>query len=193
MNQEQVEQLRKLYPKGTRIRIHEMKGDYQPVPKGTYGTVQFVDDAGTIHMTWDNGRGLGAVIGENDFTVIARPDQLPEKIKVLIVEPDQHPRVETITNSAQTICDMVGEYFDEIRLDNYAVLIYNARDKLQELEPNRLVGKDMIAGTFVIVADQGFVKWVSLQEDQIETYSKQFYEIDKHSLQEVLALPGMNM
>ena len=33
--------------------------DSQAVPPGTRGTVNYVDDLGTIHMNWDNGRTLG--------------------------------------------------------------------------------------------------------------------------------------
>ena len=34
------------------------------------GEVDFVDDIGTIHMRWDNGRALGIVPGEDSFTVL---------------------------------------------------------------------------------------------------------------------------
>lgn len=66
---EQVEELRRKYPKGTRIRLQEMN-DPQAVPSGTIGTVEHVDDAGTIHMHWSNGSGLGLVEGEDKFSVM---------------------------------------------------------------------------------------------------------------------------
>lgn len=37
------------YPKGTRLELISME-DPQAVPPGTRGTVQFVDDIGSIHM-----------------------------------------------------------------------------------------------------------------------------------------------
>ena len=40
---------------------------YRPVASGTRGTVRHVDDMGTIHMSWDNGRTLGIVPGEDEF------------------------------------------------------------------------------------------------------------------------------
>ena len=43
--------------KGTRVRCIFMDDPY-PVPKGTLGTVEFVDDEGQIHVRWDNGSGL---------------------------------------------------------------------------------------------------------------------------------------
>ena len=44
--------------------------DSQAVPSGTHGIVDFVDDMGTIQMTWDNGSSLGLVVGEDQFKVI---------------------------------------------------------------------------------------------------------------------------
>ena len=44
-----------------------MNDPHHPVESGTRGTVEHVDDMGTIHMRWDNGRGLGLVPGEDEF------------------------------------------------------------------------------------------------------------------------------
>jgi hypothetical protein len=46
--------------KGKRVRIIEMIDDYA-VPEGTEGTILHTDDAGTIHVHWDNGRMLGII------------------------------------------------------------------------------------------------------------------------------------
>lgn len=58
------------YPVGTRIELIHMDDPYHPVESGTKGTVKFVDDAGQIHMQWDNGRSLALVEGVDDFKVI---------------------------------------------------------------------------------------------------------------------------
>ena len=55
-----VSALRRRYPKGTRVELVEML-DSQAPPVGTKGTVNHVDDMGTIHITWDNGSSLGVV------------------------------------------------------------------------------------------------------------------------------------
>ena len=55
------------YPVGTRILLDHMNDPLAPVPAGTRGTVRFVDGAGQIHMSWDNGRSLALIIGEDSF------------------------------------------------------------------------------------------------------------------------------
>lgn len=54
------------YPPGTRLELISMD-DPQAIPPGSRGTVDHVDDMGTIHMRWDSGRSLGIVPGEDSF------------------------------------------------------------------------------------------------------------------------------
>lgn len=54
-------------PIGTRLELISMDDPYAPVPSGTRGTVQYVDDMGQIGMKWDNGRSLSLIPGEDSF------------------------------------------------------------------------------------------------------------------------------
>ena len=45
-----IEQIKKMYPEGTKIKLNYMKDNYNPVPNGTLGIVDHVDDAGQIHL-----------------------------------------------------------------------------------------------------------------------------------------------
>ncbi len=71
-----AERMKRNYPPGTRIELISMEDPYAPVPPGTRGTVIHVDDIGTLHMAWDNGRSLGVVPGEDNFRKLT-----PEEIE----------------------------------------------------------------------------------------------------------------
>ena len=64
-----IEELRKKYPKGTKIKLIKMN-DIQAPPTGTKGTVDYIDDIGTIHMIWETGSTLGLVEGEDEFRIM---------------------------------------------------------------------------------------------------------------------------
>lgn len=70
MNQDKIKEIKQKYPKGTRIMLNSMDDPHHPVPSGTLGTVETVDDIGTIHMKWDNGQSLGLIVGEDSFYVL---------------------------------------------------------------------------------------------------------------------------
>lgn len=53
-----VKSRKERYKPGMRVRLTHMD-DFQAPPIGTEGTVRVVDDIGTIHVSWDNGSGLG--------------------------------------------------------------------------------------------------------------------------------------
>ena len=57
MNAKIVELLKRRYPAGTRVRLLKME-DPNPVPVGMLGTVEDVDDIGSLIVQWDNGRQL---------------------------------------------------------------------------------------------------------------------------------------
>lgn len=70
-NTKVVEEIKKKYPCGTRIRLIRMCDPYTKIPEGTEGTVVGVDGIGTIFVNWDNGSSLGVVYGEDECEVIA--------------------------------------------------------------------------------------------------------------------------
>lgn len=60
---EVVARYRAMYPEGTRVELVEMNDPYRDLPAGLKGTVDYVDDAATVHIAWDNGSNLGAAYG----------------------------------------------------------------------------------------------------------------------------------
>ena len=69
-----AEYLKKAYPPGTRIVLNFMGDDPRPVESGTRGTVAVVDDIGTVHCDFDNGRKLGLIEGEDDFRALTEQE-----------------------------------------------------------------------------------------------------------------------
>ena len=54
---------------GKRVRCIFMNDDH-PVEPNTEGTVTSIDDIGTLHVMWDNGRTFGLVPKEDEFVFI---------------------------------------------------------------------------------------------------------------------------
>ena len=72
-NKETVEQIRRMYPAGTRVELLAMD-DPQAPPVGTKGTVLDVDDTGSLLMKWDNGSGLNVVWQQDCVRKVGDPD-----------------------------------------------------------------------------------------------------------------------
>ena len=70
LSKEKVEELRALYRPGTRIKLIHMNDKWGCRLDGSLGTVEHVDDAGTIHMHWDMGSSLGLIPEEDEFKII---------------------------------------------------------------------------------------------------------------------------
>lgn len=70
------------YPEGTRILLIKMgDDDPRPIPQNTRGTVKFVDDMGTVHCSFDNGRNLGLVRGADRFRKLTEQELEEEALE----------------------------------------------------------------------------------------------------------------
>lgn len=69
-SEKEVERLRKQYPAGTRVRLIRMADELQAPPAGTVGTITFVDDAGNVHVRWQNGSGLSLIPEADEFEIV---------------------------------------------------------------------------------------------------------------------------
>lgn len=65
-SREIVEQVRKKYPAGTRVKLLKMD-DCQAPPIGTQGSVTGVDDTASVMVEWDNGSHLYVIFGEDEI------------------------------------------------------------------------------------------------------------------------------
>ena len=74
-----TEVLKRKYPSGTKIMLDLMGKDPRPVPPGTKGIVLFVDDIGTVHCAFENGRQLGLIPGEDFFHRLQPPERTGDR------------------------------------------------------------------------------------------------------------------
>lgn len=75
----EAEYLKQAYLPGTRIVLNSMGDDPRPIECGTRGTVKFVDDIGTVHCEFDNGRSLGLIEDEDDFRALTEQELAEEE------------------------------------------------------------------------------------------------------------------
>jgi hypothetical protein len=54
---------------GKRIRMNHME-DPDPIPEGTEGLIERVDDMNQYHVKWDNGRTLAVVPEVDNFEIL---------------------------------------------------------------------------------------------------------------------------
>ena len=85
-----VEELRKKYPAGTKIRLIKMD-DVQAPQKGTIGRVTHVDDIGSIHMHWDGGGSLALIPDVDEFEVVPQTvwEQFPITVDGITLSPSK--------------------------------------------------------------------------------------------------------
>lgn len=65
-----VKILKERYPKGTNIYINSMNDNSNSVERGSIGEVLMVDNLGTIHCRFDNGRMLDVIPKVDSFRKI---------------------------------------------------------------------------------------------------------------------------
>lgn len=105
-----------------------------------------------------------------------------KEIKVLMVEPGEHPRETVLKNDLDSLQKAVSigpehqGLIEIIGIDDRVCILCNEEGKLIGLEGNRRVGNDIIAGVFYVVGEDGRGNLVSLPDDEIEKYRKLFWE-----------------
>ena len=76
----QAKMMKERYPAGMRIMLLHMGSDPFPVAPNTKGTVVVVDDIGTVHCDFDNGRSMGLIPGEDTFRRLTADEIAEEQI-----------------------------------------------------------------------------------------------------------------
>lgn len=152
ITEQKLAELRDKYPNGTKIKLLKTMDDMQPIKVGEIGEVDFIDDAGSIHMLWDNGSTLALIEKVDLFEIVSKP----EKIKVIVAEPKKEPYVKEIYNTLSAKQELVGGYIQSVPSffddkDSYDFIV-NEEGKLDGLPLNRYIydKKDIVAGNLIL-------------------------------------------
>lgn len=113
MTDKMIDRLRAQYPKGTKVVLTKMNGEGQ-MPSGLKGRVEVVDDAGQIHVRWENGSSLALIPGVDTFSVEKVPKKVLDVTEGYIIENDKGKQY--------------GVSFFWEKEDGYSVMMY--RDRL---------------------------------------------------------------
>lgn len=100
-SQSQIDAMKRQYPEGTRVQLLKMDDDVQAPPIGTCGTVQCVDDVGSVHVVWDNGSHLAVVMGEDSCRIIPN-------------EPNRSYTMPSMIKQIQAL-DSIDDFYDKVR------------------------------------------------------------------------------
>ena len=105
-----------------------------------------------------------------------------KEIKVLMVEPGQHPKVTIIKDdldSLQKAVSIGADYqglIEFVSLGNGDCIMCNEEGKLIGLEGNRRLGNDILVGVFYVMSENDEGELLSLTEGKIKRYTELFWE-----------------
>lgn len=186
-SKEIVDKLKEDYPEGTRISLISMDDPYSKLVSGDRGTVQSVDDAGTVHVKWDNGSGLGLAYGEDSYRKLTEKELAKEQaatekstITVLVVEPMKEPYTKEIDSGYKAMQEEVGGIIQvTYPYEDLVGIVCNDEGKINHLPLNRAIYDengtmiDIIAGNFLVVG-LGDENFTSLDVDLVKKFSDKF-------------------
>ena len=97
------EMLKQFYPEGCRVKLEYMREEpYGCLAPGDMGTVQFIDDAGQIHVSWDRGGSLAIVYKVDKCQCVMTKEQMESLLQQLSQMPFE---------SIRKMCDWIEEKF----------------------------------------------------------------------------------
>ena len=102
--------LRNMYPPGCRVELEDMEADpYVKLSPGDLGTVQFVDDGGQIHVSWDCGYSLAMVFGVDHCKCVMREERLQEILQRIQAMP-----FESLEKMERYVMEKLSGFFPKI-------------------------------------------------------------------------------
>ena len=87
-NKQTVDAIRSKYPVGIRVELVSMNDPFTNLRPGDQGTVEYVDDIGTVFVNWDNGSGLGVAYGADHVRIIPPAGFVCHRCKAPVYKSD---------------------------------------------------------------------------------------------------------
>ena len=110
-------------------------------------------------------------------------------INILLKRPNKRAKKVTIENTLEEMQKLVEGPIEVLRYKD-ALLVCNEEGKLKDLEPNLIIGNDLIVGSFFIVGDDyKNADFISLTEKQFKIFKQELaeeMEIEKFEMEEEL-------
>jgi len=104
-----VEARKNLYKPGSRVELISMADPYTTLTPGERGTVETVDDIGTVHIKWDCGSSLGAAYGADQIKLL--PASVSDTVKEQILAIRATGKTNMFdANSVQNLAFYMGFY-----------------------------------------------------------------------------------
>ena len=104
-----LEARRARYKPGARVELVRMDDPYTKLKPGDLGTVDFVDDAGSVFVKWDCGSSLGVVYGADEIRLLPTAMSNTVKEQILAVRETGETNMFD-TNTVQRIAFDRGFY-----------------------------------------------------------------------------------
>ena len=108
----------------------------------------------------------------------------PPTIQSLMIAPNAHPQLVTLSNDLDSLQKAVSIGAPEqgliefVCLEDNVSILCNEEGKLNGLEGNRWLGDDVLCGVFYVVGDDGEGNLASLSAAQQEKYRSLFWNPD---------------
>lgn len=97
-------------------------------------------------------------------------------LTILKVEPEKLPYEKTIINDLKALQLEVDGLIEMIDIDESVCIVCNEEGKILNLDFNRIVGNDIIAGNFFVVGFSEEGDTISLNKEQINKYKELYNE-----------------
>ena len=114
------------------------------------------------------------------------------KIRVLLIEPMQHPRAHDIEPTMHAFREAVNvgaAYNGKVeakKLERGIYAMYNKDRFLSDLVPNRRIGDDIIVGKMFVVAVDDHRKPISMTDEQMIKYALRFWHAEEFDDMDVM-------